>query len=292
MKIIILGASGMLGFGIFKGLSAQTKFDVYGTIRNKKKFASFFSEEEHKKLIFFDALNNENKLSRIFEKINPDYVINCIGLIHQKDKKHISVTSYIMLNSLFPHKVAKECENQQSKLVHFSTDCVFSGKKGNYSETDIPDAGDYYGRSKLLGEVNYSDHITIRTSIIGHELTTKKSLIDWFLSQDDIMGYDRAIFSGLPISHISDTLVEFIIGNNKLKGIYHLSGNPISKYVLLKKVALIYQKDSKITRESDYIFDKSLNSSKFKNITGYSTPSWDKLIVNMHKYYLENFKNK
>jgi dTDP-4-dehydrorhamnose reductase len=289
MKIIILGASGMLGFGLFKRLTIKTKFDVYGTVRERNKFASFFSEEEHKKLILFDALNNDNQLSRIFEKINPDYVINCIGLIHQEDKQDISVTSYINLNSLFPHKVAKECENHQAKLVHFSTDCVFSGKQGNYSETDTPDAEDYYGKSKLLGELNYSDHITIRTSIIGHELTTKHSLIDWFLSQDSIIGYGQAVFSGIPISHISDILADFVIGNNKLRGVYHLSAEPISKYALLKKVALIYQKDIKIAKDTDYVVDKSLNSSKFKKITGYSTPSWDKLIISMHKHYLENF---
>ena len=292
MKIIILGASGMLGFGIFKRLTSQTKFDVYGTVRDINKFASFFSEQERKKLILFDALNNDNELLRVFEKINPDYVINCIGLIHQEEKKHTSVTSYINLNSLFPHRVAKECENHQAKLVHFSTDCIFSGKQGNYSEADIPDAEDYYGRSKLLGEVNYADHITIRTSIIGHELITKKSLIDWFLSQDYIIGYDRAVFSGMPIRYISDTLADYVIGNNKLRGIYHLSAEPISKYALLKKVALIYQKEIKITKDNDYIVDKSLNSSKFRKITGFSPPSWDKLIVNMYKDYLEIFKNK
>ena len=143
-----------------------------------------------------------------------------------------------------------------------------------------------------MGEVNYADHITIRTSIIGHELITKKSLIDWFLSQDHIIGYDRAVFSGMPIRHISDTLADYVIGNNKLRGIYHLSTEPISKYALLKKVALIYQKEIKITKDTDYIVDKSLNSSKFRKITGFSPPSWDKLIVNMYKDYLEIFKNK
>ncbi len=217
MKIIILGASGMLGFGILKSLFSQSKLDVYGTVRDRTKFARFFSEQEHKKLTEFDAFKDKSQLSKIINEIRPDYVINCIGLIHQEDNKNTSAVSYIRLNSLFPHEVAKECEKYEAKLIHFSTDCVFSGQQGNYSENDIPDATDYYGRSKLLGEVNYLDHITIRTSIIGHELLTNKSLIDWFLSQDDINGYDHAVFSGIPINHISDVLADFVIGNNKLK---------------------------------------------------------------------------
>tara|TARA_B100001142_G_scaffold329840_1_gene394664 strand:- start:2748 stop:3632 length:885 start_codon:yes stop_codon:yes gene_type:complete len=292
MKIIVLGASGMLGFGIFKSLSLNEKFDVFGTVRSIRKFKNIFSEEELNKIIQFDAMDQEDHLQEILGEVSPDYVINCIGLITQEDTNDKSATPYILLNSLFPHKVAKECSDHGVKLVHFSTDCVFSGSMGNYSEKSIPDAVDYYGRSKLLGEIEFSPHLTIRTSIIGHELFTNKSLIDWFLSQDEVHGYTNAVFSGLPVNHISDVLNDFVLGKTELKGIYHLSADPINKYELLKKVALIYEKNIKINRNKDYIVDKSLDSSRFKKITGYSSPSWDKLITSMHNYYLQNFFHK
>jgi len=292
MKIIVLGATGMLGFGIFKSLSLNTKYDVYGTTRSINKFKKFFSDEEQNKIINFDALDEEGHLQEIFREISPDYVINCIGLITQGDINNKSAIPFISLNSLFPHKVEKECCIHKAKLVHFSTDCVFSGLMGNYSEKSIPDAVDYYGRSKLLGEVDHPPHLTIRTSIIGHELLTNKSLIDWFLSQNEVHGYENAVFSGLPVNHISEVLNNFVLGKDLPEGIYHLSGDPINKYELLKKVASVYEKNIKINRNTDYAVDKSLDSSRFKKITGYSSPSWDKLISGMHNYYLQNFYHK
>ena len=174
-------------------------------------------------------------------------------------------------------------------MIHFSTDCVFSGQEGNYSETDTPDANDIYGRSKLLGEIDYSNHITLRISLIGHELLSNKSLVDWFLSQNQVVGYDRAIFSGLPANHIAHVLDDYVFCNDQLKGIYHLSSDPISKYQLLIKLSSIYQAKINIDKGTDYIADKSLNSALFRKITGYSPPSWDNLIISMHNYYTENF---
>lgn len=289
MKIIVLGASGMLGFGVFKTLVKRTDLDVYGTVRNKKKFKKYFSQKEYKRLIEFDFYSHTNQISEIIQDISPDHVINCIGLITQEKENNKSHSSYISLNSLFPHKVAESCDKSGARLIHFSTDCVFSGQEGNYSESDTPDAYDIYGRSKLLGEINYSNHITLRISLIGHELASKKSLVDWFFTQNQVVGYDRVIFSGLPVNHIADSLYDFVFPNDKLKGIYHLSSDPISKYELLVKLSSVYESKIKINKGTDLISDKSLNSDLFRKITGYSPPSWDNLIISMHKYYIENF---
>ena len=289
MKVLILGSSGMLGYSLFKNLSQHPDIDVFGTVRSNKNLLDSFSLKESKKLTIFDALDGENKLNKILKEIKPDYVLNCIGLISQKKSDHIDV---LKLNSVFPHELAHQCTKNLTKLIHFSTDCVFNGFKGNYKEDDIPDANDIYGRSKLLGEIDYQKHLTIRTSIIGHEIKTNLNLVDWFLSErDSVNGYTNAIFSGFPCCYISEILIDHIFSNKEIKGVLHISSEPISKFDLLSKIAHVYDKKIEILEDSDYKTDKTLNSNKFKLLSGFETPKWDDLINKMFEEYCKIHKN-
>ena len=225
-----------------------------------------------------------DELEELFTLYSPDYVINCIGVVKQLSESYSPLIS-IPINSLFPHQLDKLCSNYSSKLIQISTDCVFSGKKGLYQETDTPDAEDLYGRSKLLGEVISSNSITLRTSIIGHELNSNRSLINWFLSQSSsVNGFKKAIFSGFPTIEIAKILDEYVIPNKNLTGLYHVSSDPIDKYTLLKLVAEIYGKEINILEENETCVDRSLDSTKFRRDTGFEPPSWKNLIKSMHDF--------
>ena len=281
--ILIIGGSGMLGNTLFRYLSQYDKFKVYATLR-KKEHLNFFDHALRPNIIFdIDIRNLENLEKNIFN-LKPNLIINCVGIIKQKILMNNNLDS-IQINSLFPHQLAKISTKYNSRLLHFSTDCVFSGKKGMYKEEDFADASDIYGRTKLLGEVFYPNSITFRTSIIGHEINSKNSLLEWFLSQKTkIKGFNKAIFSGLPTIEIARIIKEFIIPNPKLKGLYHLSGNPISKYKLLKIISEIYQKDIQISKDDEFIVDKSLCSSKFRNETSFIPQPWENLVAEMKAF--------
>jgi dTDP-4-dehydrorhamnose reductase len=287
MRILILGATGMLGYSLFSNLRENEKFEVFGTVRNIVGKERYFNEGLSSIIqeVDIDILAN---VEGVIESIKPDVVINCIGLIkqHQISKQHVNA---IEVNSLFPHKVAEICDKYSAKLIHFSTDCVFSGVKGGYTENCVPDALDIYGKSKCLGEVDYSPHLTLRTSIIGHELGSKVSLVDWFLSQEEVKGFSRAIFSGLPTVYISWLLSEKILLRHDLQGLYHLSVGPINKYKLLNLIASEYSKKTKISKESDFSIDRSLCSNKLIDKLNLNIPSWPKLIEIMHKDYLKRY---
>jgi dTDP-4-dehydrorhamnose reductase len=211
-------------------------------------------------------------------KTAPDVVLNCIGLIKQSPLS-LDIENQIYLNALFPNKLAKICKYYNTKLIHFSTDCVFNGKKGNYKESDPSDAEDIYGKTKYLGEVD----CTIRTSIIGHS-AKGLGLIDWFLSQKKVKGYANVMYSGLPTIEIARIVAKYFIPLN-LKGVYNVSGDPISKYTLLKMVNRIYKKDIEIEYDCKVVSDRTLDSSRFRKETGYTPPSWEKLIHRMYEYY-------
>ena len=289
MKILVLGSSGMLGYSLFKNLSDKSNLDIYGTIRNKERYKDKFTKNEFNKILELDVLEQANEIKEVISHINPNYVINCIGAISQKENEDKNL---IYLNSFFPHVLKENCDASSVKLVHFSTDCVFSGEKGNYSEVDFSDAYDLYGKSKYLGEILSTNHLTIRTSIIGHELISNLSLVDWFLNEKgSVKGYTNAIFTGFPCVYISEILNNYIFTNNKLGGLVHLAAKPINKYDLLSNIAKIYKKDIEVKKYEDYYSNKSLNSTKFNTLTGFNPPEWSLLIPLMHEEYCKNYKN-
>lgn len=285
--ILIVGSTGMLGNGLFSGLSQRPDLEVYGTTRELEG-KKFFSPVENQRIIpFIDVLDQKN-FEKVLAKIKPEVVINAIGLIKQNPNMGDSELA-IRLNSLLPHELAKSCRKFKARLIHFSTDCVFSGLKGNYLETDFADAKDFYGKTKFLGEVSYPNSLTVRTSIIGHGLELQASLVDWFLAQKGpISGYQNVIYSGLPTTEWVNIIADYIIPNKKLSGLYHVSAEPISKLELLKLIAKMYGKNITIEPVNDPINDRSLNSNRFRKKTGYTPPSWPQLIKKMYQYYKKN----
>ena len=289
MKVIIFGAGGMLGNTLIKTISKDKSYKVYGTLRKDIKF---FDKNNSIKIFKNISCERKNEWQEILMKVKPDIIINCIGVVKQLNEINDPQLS-IFTNSLFPHQLHDACKEINSKLIHISTDCVFSGKKGLYSEIDNPDPSDFYGLSKLLGEINSEDSLTIRTSIIGHSLNSNHGLIDWFLNQKNskIKGYTKAIFSGLTTLELSKVFLKFILPNYSLKGIIHISNVPISKFDLLNLVSRIYKKSIIISPDDNLILDRSLNSRKFIKQTGYIPPSWETMIEEMYcQNRYENFK--
>ncbi|WP_080762118.1 dTDP-4-dehydrorhamnose reductase family protein [Chromobacterium violaceum] len=284
MKVLVLGASGMLGNAIFHSFSKNPAYQIHGVCRNLGKLPINTVWKKEKILCIEDIMSREH-LYQIFNAVKPDVVINCIGIVKQLNSASDPLQC-IPINSILPHMLADLCQTFSARLVHFSTDCVFSGKLGNYHESDFPDAKDLYGRSKLLGEVEYDNSITLRTSIIGRELNSAHSLLDWFLSQEhEVKGYRRAIFSGLPTTEIAKLLEDKILPNKKLSGLFHLSAEPINKYELLKYCTAIFDKKISITPDDTLVVDRSLNSNRLREEISYTPPSWPELLRDLKNFY-------
>ena len=285
MKVLILGVSGMLGSTLYNSFSSLQGYETWGTVRSKEYFKHFLNPD---KIINNIDVLKQDDLIHLFTKLQPEIVINCVGIIKQQRGAKDPLTT-LPINSILSHRLSNLCRLAKARLILVSTDCVFSGKKGNYLENDIPDAIDLYGRSKLLGEIHDSEHVfTMRTSIIGHELNSNYSLVDWFLSQTGkVNGYSKAIFTGFPTVELANIIKEYIIPKPSLYGIYHISASPINKYKLLHLVKTHYQKEIEIIDNHDVRIDRSLNSDKFKNETGYNPPSWEVLIQKMFAYKKE-----
>ena len=285
MNILIFGATGMLGHAVFQVLSSDKRLKVFGTIRSESS-KKLFSPALADNLIPNIDIESDDCLKKAFEISRPEVVINCIGIIKQlSDAKDVLKT--IPINTLLPHRLAALSKDFGSRLILVSTDCVFSGAKGNYLETDFPDCDDLYGRSKLLGEIADNDRaLTIRTSIIGHELRGGHSLVNWFLSQSgSVQGYKQAIFSGLPTNELAKIILDCIIQWPNLHGLYHVSANPINKYDLLDLIAKVYKKDIDILKNEVVKIDRSLDHTKFSLATGYKAQNWNTLIKSMKAFH-------
>ena len=283
MRILVLGASGMLGNAALRVMDEKQDWEVFGTVRSAN-VSQLFSDRIAERLIAGCDVENHDALVKVFSQARPDVVINCIGLIKQLADTDDPLQA-IPINSLLPHRLARLCGLAGARLVHISTDCVFSGAKGRYLEADFPDADDLYGRSKFLGEVDYPHAITLRTSMIGHELSGNRSLIGWFLNQQSsVKGFTRAIFSGLPTVELSRLIRDVVIPRPDLHGIYHVAADPIAKRDLLRLVAEVYGKSIKIVPDDTLVIDRSLDSTRFCSATGYIVPQWPELVRRMHSF--------
>ncbi len=299
-KVLVLGVTGMLGHTLFHQFAHDDNFDVFGTVRVPlEELREFFPAEYCSKIVTPVCGEDLESLIICLAKIKPHIVMNCIGMIKQLPSAG-DVVKTITMNALLPHQLATICRAMGAKLIHISTDCVFSGNTGNYLESDIPDPNDLYGRTKLLGEVNNENCLTLRTSIIGHELKSSYGLLEWFLSQKNkIKGFTRAIYSGLPTIELARVIREFVFpgfvsDNPILHGLYQVSGEPISKYDLLRKIAEIYQKSIEVEPDDTIHINRSLNSSRFQKITGYTPSPWQELIEKMHQDFIKapHYQNK
>jgi dTDP-4-dehydrorhamnose reductase len=273
----------MMGSAVFRVFAQSDEYSVMGSARSAGVLRLLPSELRDQVVCGVDVENTDS-LMRLFALVRPNVVINCIGLVKQLAEADDPLAA-IPINALLPHRVARLCDVAGARLIHMSTDCVFAGTRGMYSEQDVSDAKDLYGRSKYLGEVDCPHAVTLRTSIIGHELSSANGLVGWFLAQQGpVKGYARAIFSGLPTVELARVIRDFVVPNPELRGLYHVSAEPINKYELLKLVAQVYGKAIDITPDDKLEIDRSLDSSRFREITGYQPPAWPELVRRMHEF--------
>jgi dTDP-4-dehydrorhamnose reductase len=280
-KILILGGSGMLGHKAYQVFSKE--FEVWATFRQFDERLRQTNIFDASSVLIADAFDFES-VKRAIDAVRPDVVLNCIGIIKQtKEAKQHRVSIYI--NSLFPHLVAEYCDAHGAKLIHISTDCVFSGKKGNYTELDPSDAEDLYGKTKFLGEVSTGNALTLRTSIIGNELFTTLSLLDWFLSQDGktVNGYTNAIYTGFTNLALCAEIKRIILNYPNLSGLYQVSSEKINKFELLLLIKEIYGLNISVVPFADFHCDRSLNSAVYRQMTNFQPPTWHDMITNLHK---------
>ncbi|VWX32671.1 dTDP-4-dehydrorhamnose reductase [Limnobacter sp. 130] len=283
MKILVLGITGMLGSAVFKALCESKRHQVWGSQRGRSPHPKLAEFPSAGILTGLDVLDQDS-LAQTFAKVKPDVVINCVGLIKQLDQANDPLVA-LPINSLLPHRLLQLCEVAGARLVHISTDCVFSGRKGNYLETDVSDAEDLYGKSKYIGELHNSPYaITLRTSIIGHELGTSFALLEWFLAQQgSVKGFSKAIFSGVPTCELAEIILDHVIPKPELHGLYHVAAKPIAKLDLLQLVAQAYGLRTQINPDSSLVIDRSLCANRFQQASGYTAPEWPDLIQKMRQ---------
>jgi len=282
-KVLVLGASGMLGHAVLRHFSDQGRHSVTGSVRSQAS-RDLLPAALRDAVVFGADIENDDGLAQLFAAVRPDIVINCIGLVKQLAQAN-DVLAALPINSLLPHRLARLCASTGTRLIHISTDCVFAGDKGMYREGDFSDARDLYGRSKYLGEVDYAHAVTLRTSIIGHELNSAHGLVEWFLSQQSgVLGYSKAVFSGLTTFELARVMHDLVIPRPELHGVYHVSVDAIDKETLLRQIAKVYGKSIAITPDDKVVINRSLDSTRFRRATGYSPPSWPELIAQMKQF--------
>jgi dTDP-4-dehydrorhamnose reductase len=283
MRVLILGGEGMLGHKVFQMLSGR--FETFASFRDGNgawnSFPTYVTAESSHLLGGVDAMNLLSVV-RVMAQVRPTVVINCIGIIKQLKEASDPLIS-LALNSLFPHQLAELCLASNARMFHISTDCVFSGSKGNYTEEDIPDAEDLYGRTKLLGEVNRTGCLTIRTSIFGRDFLKSSALLEWFLNNRGrrVRGYKNAIYTGFPTQVLARMIGDLIADHPNLWGLYQVASQPISKLELLVKIRDAMKLDIDIEPYDDQRCDRSLSAARFVAATGYPIPAWDDMIMEL-----------
>lgn len=274
----------MLGHSLLWRLHGQPGLQVYAGVRGCVDIAkSLFPAALRDTLVpGVNALDTAG-LKKILDTVKPDVVINAIGIIRQLPEGQNPLTC-IEINARFPHVLYELCATRKCRLIHYSTDCVFSGhSESPYTENSAMSATDVYGITKYLGELKSAPALTIRTSIIGPELRNRLGLVEWFLSQSGLVnGYTHAIYTGLPTAEHGHILLRHILPNSELFGLYQVSSAPISKYDLLRLVAKEYKKEITIQPDDRVREDKRLDGTAFSRRTGYTAPPWEELIATMH----------
>jgi dTDP-4-dehydrorhamnose reductase len=281
MKILILGGSGMLGHQLWRDF--HERHEVWVTLRRSEQdYHRYNLFRDGRVFADVDAMDFE-RVELVIRNLRPDAVLNCVGIIKQLKEAGNPIKS-IAINSLFPHRLANICGELGSRLLLFSTDCVFSGNRGSYTEADFSDAEDLYGRTKFLGEVNgVANAITLRSSIIGRELASKHSLVDWFLSQNggNVFGFRRAIYTGFTTIEMSRIVERILTIHRNLSGLWQVASAPINKYELLLLIRENFQIQVDIEPSDELISDRSLIGKRFTDATGYFAPSWPTMVAEL-----------
>lgn len=279
-SIVVLGCTGMLGHKLVQTISATTDYHVYGTVRSLNSDRLSQIPKNNKVTIVSDIhADSLTNLENLLAKARPIAVVNCIGIIKQLPEGSQPLPC-IKINSLFPHQLAELTKKVGSRLFHFSTDCVYSGIKGHYQETDPTDPQDIYGKSKALGELNGPGCFTIRSSIIGPELGSKLGLFEWFCSQKgrSVKGYRKALYTGFTTAAMSQILLMLIEKFPEISGVWNVASTPISKYEILGLINSHLKLGITIEEDQSYAVNRTLDGSKFEKATGFRPPTWEQMI--------------
>ena len=280
MKVLVIGGSGMLGHKLVQ--IWRDRFDVRATVRGKFSDLEAYGFYERERI--YEAVNVQDlsSVEAVVESFRPNVIVNAVGIIKQLPTAQ-NVIKTLQINSIFPHQLAELAARFQARLITISTDCVFDGEKGNYTEDDVTNARDLYGKSKELGEVKTENCLTLRTSIIGRELNTAHSLVEWFLSNEGraVKGYVNAIYTGFPTFVFADILAYLVENHPRLEGLYQVSSEPIDKYELLKLIRDAYGANIEIEPFEDFKIDRSLNSAKFRHAVNFQPLDWRTMIRQM-----------
>jgi dTDP-4-dehydrorhamnose reductase len=281
--VLVLGASGMLGNAVLRLFSESPGYAVAGTVRSASSLDLLPQQLRGQIISGLDAANGD-ALAELLARVRPDVVVNCVGLVKQLAQCADPLVA-IPINSLLPHRLVHLCSMSEARLIHVSTDCVFSGTRGMYREDGIPDAVDLYGRSKLLGEVDGPRAVTLRTSIIGPELDQAHGLLGWVLSQRGrVKGFTRAIFSGLTTFELARVMRDVVLPRSDMRGVYHVAADPISKHDLVSLIARTYDLPIEIEPDDTLVIDRSLDATRFRALTGYVAPAWPKMVRAMREF--------
>ena len=281
MRVLILGGSGMLGHQLCRALSAR--MEVWATFRDEPvRYKQHNFIPQACALGGVDA-EDVSSVREALATVEPEVVVNCIGIVKQRDEAKQAIPS-IQINALFPHQLADLCHERNTRLMQISTDCVFSGLRGQYTEVDTPDPVDLYGRTKLLGELNRPGCLTLRTSIIGWQLNAFSGLLSWFSRQRGkrIKGYQKAIYSGFSTSVLAELIGDLIKTRPDLTGLYQVASEPISKYDMLITLRdKLGWNDIEIDPDDNFFCDRSLIGTRFSVATGWKSPSWDEMLTRL-----------
>jgi dTDP-4-dehydrorhamnose reductase len=276
MRILILGGDGMLGHQLLRQLG--THHEIYVTLRRDPDSYGSSGLFDGKRTYFGVDASSPKRLQEIIAACRPETVINAVGVVKQRAEANDAIQN-LEINALLPHRLAMMCETAGARLVHFSTDCVFSGRRGKYRESDVSDAEDLYGRTKYLGETSGKHCLTLRTSIIGRELTRKTGLLEWFLAQrGTVKGYTKAVFSGFTTLEMARIINKVLSARTPLSGVYHVSSEPITKFELLSMIRDALGLSTQIEPYGEYPCDRSLDSSRFREALPYRPPGWKAMV--------------
>jgi dTDP-4-dehydrorhamnose reductase len=276
VRILILGGDGMLGHQLLKSLAPRHQVRV--TLRQDLESYSSYQLFDKDNAYFGIDVRSFERLAEVVADFRPEAIINAVGIVKQRPTAKESIPS-LEINSLLPHRLSVLCKAVGARLIHLSTDCIFSGKKGNYQETDSSDAEDLYGKTKFLGETQDSHCLTLRTSIIGRELSRHKSLLEWFLAQTGtIKGFTKAIYNGFTTLEMSRIIENMLVNHPEASGVYQVSSEPINKYDLLLLFREKLDHMVEIVPDDKFYCDRSLDSTRFRAEFAYTPPTWDAMI--------------
>jgi len=270
----------MLGHRLWRELDRHV--DAFATVRSSADDYASLDWFDPRRIIGAVDVLSDADLDRAMSAARPDVVINAVGIVKQRRDAE-SATTTIAVNALLPHRLADQCAAAGARLIHISTDCVFAGTKGAYTEADVPDAHDLYGRSKLLGEVDRAGCLTVRTSMVGREIRTSRGLFEWFFSHrgEIVPGFTRARCSGLTTAELSRVIADIVQRQPELRGVWHVAGDPINKFDLLTIVNDAFRLGSTLRADESFVCDRTLDASRFMNATGYRPPSWAAMVAEL-----------